>query len=288
MQELNVANSYQRFEAIKGNKTKETNTKTNLSNGEIGIWKSWIKILETESRNNSKDYKYLHIIEDDIILGQDLYKMIGRIANNDITFDILITDMYVNPPIYKELSKEYRRLIRNEKYAISTDFYSGCLSSVIIPNEKISYIYNELTKYYEIKQQDHIPIDNFIKRLKDRSRITIGVTIPFLTTIETNSIRKSTIQEREQEKEAITISQEICTILRQDLSILRKGNTNKKLIDAIIKLNNVQINPSLKEKNDILISRKLIEFLEENRAMEYKVQPRLMNEKDNDQAANKI
>ena len=136
--------SYQRFNAIKGDKTKETITKKNLSDGEIGIWKSWIKILETESRNKHKNYRYLHIIEDDAVISKEFYQIIERIASNNFPFDILITDMYVNPPLYKELSGEYRKLIKLGKYAITTDLYSGCIASVIIPTEKINYILNSI------------------------------------------------------------------------------------------------------------------------------------------------
>ena len=79
-----------------------------------------------------------------------------------------------------------------------------------------------------------------------------------MTTVESNSILKSTIQEREKEKDAVTISQEICTILRQDLSILRKEDINKKLVETIERLNNNKIEPDQKHQNQMLITKKLL------------------------------
>ena len=62
---------YEKFTAIEGN-TEEASKKS-LRAGEQGIWKTWIELLKKIEQDSNKDYDYVHIIEDDVIVSDRLY-----------------------------------------------------------------------------------------------------------------------------------------------------------------------------------------------------------------------
>ena len=62
---------YSRFSAIEGDKAGAE--EKGLSKGEDGLWKSWIKLLENV-KTDEKNFDYIHIIEDDVIISDEFYK----------------------------------------------------------------------------------------------------------------------------------------------------------------------------------------------------------------------
>ena len=92
---FSLVENYTRFEAVEGN-ADEAKFK-GLSSGELGIWQSWLKLLKVENQKGIKDYDYLHIMEDDIVITDDLIKMCEQLDGKKPRPEIIATDMYVNP-----------------------------------------------------------------------------------------------------------------------------------------------------------------------------------------------
>ena len=162
LQSLGIENGYKRFNAIKGDPSEAK--KLNLKAGELGLWNSWISLLRQETENTEKDYRYLHIMEDDVVLSETTTKALAVLYKHDEDFDMLFTDMYVNPNVHSQLGKYCKKLIRKEKVSIEKDIYTGCTSSVILKRESLQKIYDLLNNHIN-GQDKKIPLDNYIRRL---------------------------------------------------------------------------------------------------------------------------
>ena len=187
----NYDNSHERYPAVKG-ETFEARKRC-LGKGEIGIWKTWLEILKNESEKKEVDYEFLHIIEDDARLGKWLQKAIYLIKKSKIDHDMIVTDMYINPSIYKTLESEYLEMLKRGSFKIVGKIYTGCLSSCLIHRNKLNKIYNLLNEAYSSGKKLK-PLDNHIRNLMLEEKISIGVTAPFLTSVELEYISNSTIQ----------------------------------------------------------------------------------------------
>ena len=171
---------YEKFAAIEGH-TDEASKKS-LKAGEHGLWKSWIKLLEIIENDKDANYDYVHIIEDDAILSDQLYDLIEKLASKKTMIDILMTDMYANISIYRTFEKHVAEsLNQKERWKLlTTRSYTGCAASCIIHRSKIKKIKTLLREEY--KSSNLIPIDNYWRRMSKEGRLTIVTTIPFLTT----------------------------------------------------------------------------------------------------------
>ena len=102
LRELNINDNYSRFEAIDGS-TIQTGRK-NLNNGELGLWMSWMKLLN-EAGKMKNEYEYFHFIEDDALLTKEFIAMLSSLGNTRAEHDIIVTDMYTNPDIFLKLDR---------------------------------------------------------------------------------------------------------------------------------------------------------------------------------------
>ena len=275
---LGQQNNYKRFEAIRGDDVEAS--KRNLRAGELGIWKSWIKLLSEESIDDEQ-YEFLHIIEDDCILTKELYKVIENSRSISPNYDLLVTDMYVNPSIYRYLAKSAAINKKNKKVEILRSIYTGCTASVIIPKDKIKKLRNLLAVEYN-KTNKLVPIDNLLIRLLKEKQIKTGVTLPFITSISPDSITNSTIQPGANERDKITKTQEVCYLLRKQLSILPEETYCHDMIKAATELVNLKTNHE-REENEVLTNM-AIDFLEKEDFLAYRFRANLEGEPWNPQA----
>ena len=64
----------------------------------------------------------LHILEDDARLSAQFISTVKQIADYSQNFDILATDMYVNPSVYRALIDQHEKAERPEKIRNITQF----------------------------------------------------------------------------------------------------------------------------------------------------------------------
>lgn len=283
LSELNIRKNYSYYKAIKG---EECEGKIRgLKKGEIGIWKSWIDILRNEVRDTTKVYEYLHVIEDDAILSNELLAFLEKLPTENVGFDILYTDMYVNPIVYKQLSPEHKELRAKKHIKVIKGVYTGCMSSCLIHRSRIDKILNELEKYIN-NEKFLIPIDNYIRRLMLAQVLKICYTAPFLTCVDKRSIANSTIQVREYSKNSVTLSQEFCYYLRKNLGI--NEIEEEEILESCKLL--LDITKNLVECVDDKIDQTteiidyLVTYCLEKKVLRYKLEPRLKNEPMNEQS----
>ena len=171
----------------------------------------------------------LHII---VIISEHFAKLIQNHMRITTPFDILMTDMYVNPSIYLGIKNEYKSKANIGAIGIKRNFYSGCTASCIIKKENLEKVRNQLLNKFNSKNRT-IPIDNTLHSLRAEKKLLISTTIPFLTGIRLEDITDSTIQKSQQTK-AVTISRNLCNILRRELSLIRSPTNRDKLIFSYI------------------------------------------------------
>ena len=280
LKSLGIEKDYQRFNAIRGNAGEAR--KLNLKAGELGLWESWISLLGQETQNPEDNYRYLHIMEDDVVMNKITKKALKILQINDEDFDMLFTDMYVNPNVHSQLGKYCKTLMKKEKLSIESDIYTGCTSSVILNKKSIEKIYRLLLNH--IRGDDNkIPLDNYIRRLMNEKKLTVKAMIPFATSVQLDQIHNSTIQETELNHQAISTSQALCALMRRDLSYIE--NPKDMYLQASKYIQTLEYYASKRKNNneeaDMMdtISRHCLE----SRLLRYKYEPRLLNETQNAQ-----
>ena len=273
---------YEKFAAIEGN-TAEASRKS-LKAGEYGIWNTWIKLLGKIENDSDASYDYVHIIEDDTIVSNELFNLIEKLSCEESTIDILMTDMYTNISIYKAFEEQVAKILgqKDQWKVLTTNEYTGCAASCIIHRSKIRKIKDLLKEEY--KSSHLIPIDNYLRKASKQGKLTICTTIPFLTTVQLSSISESTIQERQKYEATITKTQIYNTYLRRRLSIFRKTTDIREIVNIA---KEILMEDSQKiDRFTAEIIKSANRFLEEEGALRYRVDKRLQSE-DNPQANNK-
>lgn len=280
LDELNVSQYYERFEAIRGEKYEAE--RRGLNSGELGLWKSWLKILEEEENLCQQDYVYLHIIEDDCILNEKLYSLLQNNRGINRKFDAIATDMYVNPSVY-EVLKERCILNRSNSVTQIVRLYTGCTSSVLIHSSKIKKVYSTLAEVFA-NTKILLPIDNYFRKSDKDDRLCIGVTLPFLSSIRQERIVESTIQGTGKENSGITLTQELCSILRKELSISpNEANDIKKLIEVYAELVRHKEGEGIGRTNNDITIEAILKGAEQKKILEYKYRKGLKGEANNPQ-----
>ena len=280
LKEIGLEEEYERFEATRGDE-KEANNK-GLSRGEYGLWKSWLSLLEKET-NSHEDYDYLHILEDDAIVTKELKKLKDRINKNQGGFDILFTDMYTNPSVYKALHKRAHSNKSRGTIEIIYDLYTGCTSSCIIDKNKVENVYTKLSSYFN-ENEKVLPLDNAILRLSNQKILDVASTMPFVTSITVDDISASTIQVYTKLPEPVSITQRFCSILRQELSTIEESErTPRELLDLILKIIEFEEKQEERENQRISLINTICNFADRNEILKYKYHARLKGEKNNPQ-----
>ena len=279
LRELNINDNYSRFEAIDGS-TIQTGRK-NLNNGELGLWMSWMKLLN-EAGKMKNEYEYFHFIEDDALLTKEFIAMLSSLGNTRAEHDIIVTDMYTNPDIFLKLEPRCRHNKAEGIIEIQQGLYTGCTSSCLIRSDRIDKVKSILEDHL-YNSENTLPLDNAILRLMNNKKLTIASTIPFITSIELDNQRTTTIQTRGKTDEPIIISQDICTQLRRKLSTAPQFKITQKLLKSLSHLLDIQ-----KEQIDEdRLTREVAQIILNEKLLRYKIHERLLDEKNNPQRETK-
>ena len=108
LKRLEIAQRYERFPAISGD---EQNAKVRGMNaGEFGIWQTWLELLRNVSTTATSDWDYLHVLEDDAEISSQFIDFCDQLSGSEPVFHLLVTDMYVNPSIYRALAEQHDQM----------------------------------------------------------------------------------------------------------------------------------------------------------------------------------
>lgn len=279
LRSLNLANHYRRFPASKGSETEAKGK--NLSRGEVGLWKSWLSLLANELKSD-EEYSLLHILEDDARLTIDFSNTIREVVAYSHNFDMLATDMYVNPSIYNALVKQHNQLKNQNKFAIHHGLYTGCTSSIVIAKGKIQKVYSQLKEAFTSNQYI-LPIDNYLRLAHKENKIEIARMAPFTTTIEKDDVLKSTIQSLDKQEKAVVLTTTLCTLLRKELSVDESRESACEILKVIQKLAITNRNDLQPGEVDKVIIQRLLEIASRENLLRYSYKSNLIGQPDNPQ-----
>lgn len=279
---LGVADRYELFSAYEGSE-KEAKQR-NLSKGELGLWITWIKLLEEKIKTDDSEYDYIHIIEDDVRLSREFLEMGDLLSPSKPEQHLMVTDMYVNPNIYTHLAKVHNKAIEEGKIIVTDGEYTGCTASVIMHKEYLKDVLKILKNVYEADRK-LLPLDNALRSEMKKGNMKIYRTIPFLTSIDEECQKKSTIQT--QDNKTIQLSQEFCNILRQELSTIKRRDNATGLMEIFNLIIRERELDESKEFKDKLIQM-LTDFAINEKILKYKYYKNLIGEPDNRQKQNLI
>ena len=127
-----------------------------------------------------------------------------------------------------------------------------------------------------------LPLDNHLRRLIHQRQLRFARTAPFISGVQNASISASTIQGREQEHRSVVLTQQICTNLRRQLSLLDSSDATPELIQLIHQLAQDHSQPSPMELTQS-ITLQLIQLAETQNLLRYSLQPRMKGEPGNPQ-----
>ena len=279
LQELGVQERYSWFPAVRGD--AEMAAARGLRPGEWGLWQSWLQLLKEELTHTQSTYDWLHIVEDDAELSSHFLAFCDHLKEGQPTFDLVFTDMYVNPSIHRSFAEEHQRLQTRGQIQLKTDLYTGCASSVLIHRQRIPLVLSRLQECLN-SSRSLLPLDNQLLRLFHNKQLHFARTAPFITGVQKDSIAVSTIQQRNQEHRSVVVTQQICANLRRQLSVLETSNPADELIHLMHKLAKDCDQPS-QEDLTRTITLQLMHLAEQQNLLRYNVQPRLKGEPSNPQ-----
>ena len=279
LQDLGVADRYVWFSAVRGD--AQTADLRGLSAGEWGLWQSWLDLLQEEQSQPEKTYDWLHIVEDDAELSRQFLVFCQQLKPGLPSFELLFTDMYVNPSIYRSLAPQHQILQSHGEVQFRTDLYSGCTASVLIHRNCIPAVLHNLTISAKSKGP-LLPRDNQFRQLIHQRQLRFARTAPFLSCVQNESFAASTIQEREQEDCSVVLTQQICSILRRQLSVLDNNNTTTELIHLMHELAQDHGYPNPGQLTQA-ITLELMNVANAQNLLRYSLQPRLKGQPDNPQ-----
>ena len=279
LEQLELQGRYERFSAVRGHPDQAR--ERGLYPGEYGLWQSWLEVLQSASADQSFDY--LHIVEDDVELSRDFVLFSRKLNPDGGDFDLLVTDMYVNPSIHRTLALQHEEQRRNGVIALRIDFYSGCLASVLIHRQRIGPVLEQLKRQFKSSSR-LLPLDNALRQLQHQGKLRIGRTLPFLTGVQPDSITRSTIQLRELEDEKVLLTQRICSNLRRQLSVLCDNSLTSELTELLEQLAMTR-GTDQGWQNRIRVSQTLMDLAEQQDLLRFTTVPRLFNQPGNPQQA---
>jgi GR25 family glycosyltransferase involved in LPS biosynthesis len=203
LEQLQLISQYSRFPAVEGNMLNLQ--KSSLRTGEIGCFTSHDLLLE----KNLNQTHHLHVIEDDILLSQATDPILQKMINSKIldNMDIIFTDISIplDLVIIKALKNYFdSNVVKNELSRVTSvkqytvinlmDMPFSGFTSYLINKNAISKMHNILKEEMEIGPRQ--PIDLFIRDKVRAGEIKAGCIFPFITSIQLDSINKTTIRGR--------------------------------------------------------------------------------------------
>jgi GR25 family glycosyltransferase involved in LPS biosynthesis len=268
--DLELLPHYRLFEAKRGSSSEES--RRGLSQGEDGLWRSVLALLRSAPLDEAD---YLHILEDDAVLTQAFCNWITKLSRDSPKHQIWFTDMYAGASVYPSLYALVKKTRANEAQAwMGGKGYTGCTSSWLIHRDHIQKVHNELAYAYN-NLEKRIPIDNLLRRLLQEGKLTAQISIPFLTSIHLDEQQQSSIQT--QETIAVQATRVFGAILRRRLSHAQSPEDARLLGPTL-----AQLLPE--EEINEWLAQDLIDNLKQRKALRYRYDPRLLEEKGNPQA----
>ena len=279
LNQLGLQGRYKRFSAVRGDPDQAR--ERSLNPGEFGLWQSWLQLLQSASA--SKGFDYLHIVEDDVELSSEFVEFSEGLNPAVGAFDLLVTDMYVNPSIHRALAMQHDQQRRQRAIDVHSDLYTGCLASVLIHRRRIGPVLEQLNRLFEASRR-LLPLDNALRQLQQQGKLRIGRTLPFLTGVRADSITHSSIQPRQKQDAEVLLTQRICSNLRRQLSVLCHNKLTAELADLLEQLAKTR-GTDQGWHTRISISQSLMTLAEQQDLLRFAADPRLLDQPDNPQQA---
>ena len=279
LKRLEIAQRYERFPAISGD---EQNAEVRGMNaGEFGIWQTWLELLRNVSTTATSDWDYLHVLEDDAEISSQFIDFCDQLSGSEPVFHLLVTDMYVNPSIYRALAEQHDQMKWRDAIKIRRDVYSGCLSSVMIHRGRVTSVLRLLEDIWTQPGQ-LLPLDNTLRRLMHERRLSIARTAPFLTSVREADVLQSSIQPRKNQSVDVVLTQALCTHLRRRLSTLEDNEDLASISQLLIRLSEAK-NSDQSRRTRRLLTEQMLHIAEKESLLMYARDPRLDAEPDNGQ-----
>ena len=262
LKKLGHTNNYKWFPAIQG--SHDQKNRKGLSKGEHGLWLSILTILESSIDTKSD---YLHLLEDDAVLSSQFFEWVTRLPSEPSNTNIYFTDMWVGKQNFhglKDLAKIAKK--KNKTIAITDKSYSGCTASWLIHKKHIPYVRSLLRHGFETINSTRIPLDNFIRRLIYSSKLSVKVSLPFLTSIDLYEQYESSIQDSA--IKAVQATRVLECLLRRRLSVLSEPkdlNITSQILNDLM----------TSEEIDEWLAESLLPYLEGKNKYQYTMDKRL-------------
>ena len=279
LKELGIAQRYERYRAISGD--EENARDRGLNAGEFGIWQTWLELLRNISTATASEWDYLHVLEDDAEISSQFIDFCDQLSGSEPVFDVLVTDMYVNPSIHRALAEQHDQMKWRDAIKIRRDVYSGCLSSVMIHRGRVSSVLRMLEDVWR-QPGKLLPLDNTLRRLMHEKRLSIARTAPFLTSVREEDVLQSSIQPRQNQSVDVVLTQALCTHLRRQLSTLEDNEDLASISQLLIQLSDAK-NSDQSRRTRRLLTKQMLRIAENESLLMYARDPRLDAEPDTDQ-----
>ncbi|MFM7739637.1 MAG: glycosyltransferase family 25 protein [Planctomycetota bacterium] len=181
---LGLAEKYQRFDAIRGDQTRER-SQTTLTGGQLGCWLSHLAVWRQAEGKGS----HLHVLEDDAALSPLLVRVLDELQLDEASWDLIFTDVYFHPPPTPEQFAELcaaRKAFLKEKRISLIDLRQLAFTGTT------SYLVNHrsLGRLGELlggKWQSNQTIDVAMQQLIRRGELRARLAFPFLSTMAAES-----------------------------------------------------------------------------------------------------
>ena len=163
-------------------------------------------------------------------------ELIGKLGVEQ-DWDMLATDMYVNPSIYKSWIESHRKLFREKKIGIIKGIYTGCTSSIVMPMHSCDKILEVLKREW-ISGKNLIPIDNMFVRLSQNKEIKIARSAPFVTSVRRINKRRHNTNSNQCKPSNCIYATNMLSPERR-LSVFNTSNDVIQIASELIKLGNI-------------------------------------------------
>jgi GR25 family glycosyltransferase involved in LPS biosynthesis len=206
---LGCADRYERFDAVDGRSIVDI--PTSLSPAELGCFMSHYHCITA----GGSAEKHVHIVEDDVVFAAQTVSLLSQVPDEIMDqCDILFTDIFVplNAQAIFNLMEYYRptgmiearRLPPDQRYPSCLMFanirpidFGGATSYVVNKNSR-----HKLRRLLDQRMNHGVsePIDMAIRKMANAGELSAYCVLPFLTSIRPDSIYKTTMVDRGQDK----------------------------------------------------------------------------------------
>jgi hypothetical protein len=187
LQRVGALERYQRFDAVDGRAIAGA-LDSKLPAGALGLWLSHEKLLQVDSRPPL----HLHVIEDDAILAKNPVMPFDRLlrhADEKLEWDLIFTDVIV-PVSWKVFSRFSEQM---KVFEQSGNHVLLSLANIDF-SATSSFFLNKTSaaKYAALISggwASGMPLDIYMRQLVRKGQLKAYITLPFMTSISTQSVR---------------------------------------------------------------------------------------------------